>query len=63
MLDQTNVPSLSAQGKCSHLVNLYVLLPGRKSGCISQGKVPLGPVLMAMSLSSWWMRLGSCGSA
>lgn len=54
MLHQTNVPGLSAQGTCSHPVNLYFFPQG---GSLQQqwGNVPLGPVLMTMSLSSWWV--------
>ena len=47
MLDQTNVLSFRAKGKIPHLVNLYVLLSGRKCRLHQQEKnVPPGPVLM-----------------
>ena len=32
---------------------------GGNSGCTSKRNVPLGPVLMMMSLRSWWVRQGS----
>lgn len=57
MPDQTDVPGLSAQGKGSQLVNLHVLLPGTKSAGAARG-VSLSPVLVAMPLSSWWVRPG-----